>query len=233
MRILCVSDAHLFINTQDRERGLIEVLRGEDYDEIVLLGDIYDFWFEYDGFIPSYAIKLTAEILRIAEEKRVHFLSGNHDAWVGKFWENFGVSVYRLGFERSLWGKRIFFTHGDYFFGGKFSGIIRRVFHSPISISLFKLLPVEKALKLAKLLSYESRKRKEEVDIGRIERVVLGLDYDVVVSGHLHKPIIRNFGGKVFICVGDWLENFTYLMIQDGRFTIKNREGKILEEIQL
>jgi Uncharacterized protein conserved in bacteria len=233
MRILCVSDAHLFTNTADREKTLVDVLRREEYDELILMGDIYDFWFEYSGFIPSYAIKLTSEIVRMADSKKVYFLSGNHDAWVGKFWEGLGVSVYRLGFEKLLWGKRVFFTHGDYFFGGKFSRTIRKIFHSPISISLFKLIPVEISLNLARFLSYESRKRNEEVDMRKIEDVVSRLDYEVVVSGHLHKPIIKDFNGKVFVCVGDWMENFTYLIIQDGKFSIMNREGKTLANFQL
>ncbi len=233
MRILCLSDAHLSTNTRSREKSLIEILRGENYDELILLGDIYDFWFEYEGFIPSYAIMLTSEIIRIAESKKVYFLSGNHDAWIGKFWESLGISVYRSGFEKLLWGKRIFFTHGDYFFGGRFSKTVRRIFYNPIFLSLFKLIPVEISLNLAKILSYESRKRNEKVDINKIEKVVKKLDYDIVVSGHLHEPMIEDFGGRIFICVGDWLENFTYLLIHDGNFVIRNCKGKTLASFRL
>ncbi len=233
MKILCVSDAHLFEDTYEREKKLISLLEREEYDEVILLGDIYDFWFEYRYVIPSYALNLTLSILSIAREKPVHYISGNHDAWIGDFWRSKNVRVYRYGFERIIKDKVFFFTHGDLFFGGKTSSTIRKIFHNSLAIRMFKLLHPSAGIRMARLLSSESRKKNEHPDIDRIENVVSKHRADVFITGHLHVPIIKEFKRKIFACVGDWMENFTYLEILSSSLVLRKFDGLVLQSVEL
>jgi len=208
-------------------------LRDEDFDELILLGDIYDFWFEYRGFIPSYSIRFTSEVVNLSRKKVIHYVSGNHDAWIGDFWKGLGVNVYRYGFYKEIGRKRVFFTHGDYLLGNRSSRLMRKIFHNPLAVFLFKLIPVEVALALSGFLSYESRKRNEEPNLKIIEGVLAKEDADIIISGHLHIPFIKTVSGKAFICVGDWMENFTYLLIKDDEFILKNSSGEILHILKI
>ncbi len=233
MKILCISDSHLYLNTYEREEKLLNLLRNEDFDELILLGDIYDFWFEYKGFIPSYSIRFTSEVVNLSSKKIIHYVSGNHDAWIGDFWKGLGVNVYRYGFYKEIGGKKVFFTHGDYLLGNRSSKLIRKIFHNPLAMFLFKLIPVEVALALSGFLSYESRKRNEEPNLKKIEDIMAREDADIIITGHLHIPLIKAFNGRVFICVGDWMEHFTYLLIRDGEFILKNNKGVILSRLKI
>ncbi|MEO0202010.1 MAG: phosphodiesterase, partial [candidate division WOR-3 bacterium] len=58
-------------------------------------------------------------------------------------------------------------------------------------------------------------------------------DADIIISGHLHIPFIKTVSGKAFICVGDWMENFTYLLIKDDEFILKNSSGEILHILKI
>ncbi len=228
MEVLAVSDSHLFHGTEERERSLVSLLERERYDLLVLLGDMYDFWYEYRSVVPRYASLFTATVITLARRREVHYVSGNHDAWVGDFWKGNGVKVHRYGFQRTINGVRYLFTHGDYLFGSRKPGLIRAIFHSRWANLLFSLLHPDVGVLLASRLSKESRKREEEFDFSRIDRTVSEKGIDVLVSGHLHLPTVREIDGKVFACPGDWMEHFTYLKIKGRRIEIRDREGKVL-----
>ncbi len=233
VEVLVVSDSHLFHGTEGRERTLVELLENEKYDLLVLLGDMYDFWYEYRSVVPKYAPVFTATVITLARKKEVHYVSGNHDAWIGDFWRKAGVYVHRYGFQRRLYGRNFLFTHGDYIFGSGRSGLVRAIFHSRWANFLFSMLHPDLGILIASRLSKESRKREEEFDFSRIDRIVSTKGIDVLVSGHLHMPIIREVKGRVFVCPGDWMENFTYLKIAGGRMEIRDREGKVIKAMEL
>ncbi|NPA79485.1 MAG: UDP-2,3-diacylglucosamine diphosphatase [Thermotogae bacterium] len=233
MRVLVVSDSHLFFGTEDRERSLVALLRSEDYDVLILLGDMYDFWYEYRSVVPKYAQLFTATVINLAQTKRVHYVSGNHDAWIGDFWRSVGVKVHRFGFQRTLFGRRFLFTHGDYLFGSRKPGFVRAVFHSRWANFLFSLLHPDLGVWLATRLSHESRRMEERFNFSKIDRIVSQKSADVVVSGHLHIPILRRVSGKIFACPGDWMFNFTYLKVEDGRISVRRRDGSILSSLSL
>ncbi len=228
-----VSDSHLFHNTEDRERSLVALLEGERYDLLVLLGDMYDFWYEYGSVVPKYASLFTATVITLARRKEVHYVSGNHDAWVGDFWRRNGVKVHRYGFQRTINGIRYLFTHGDYIFGGRRSGLVRAVFHSRWANFLFSLIHPDLGILLASKLSKESRKREEEFDFKRIDRTVSEKGIDVLVSGHLHLPTVREIGGRFFACPGDWMEHFTYLKIVGRTLELRDREGRVRARVEV
>ena len=212
---------------------MVELLRGERYDVLIMLGDMYDFWYEYGSVIPKYAPRFTATLIDLAQEVEVHYLSGNHDAWIGEFWEGVGVKVHRYVFQRKLWGKAFLFTHGDFIFGSRWSKVVRGVFHSRWANFMFSMLHPDVGVALARFLSRESREREDHFDMKRIEDVMDRRMSDVFVSGHIHIPVIRRIGEKVFACPGDWLKRFTYLKISQATLRLLNREGEVLQEVSL
>ncbi len=233
MKILCVSDAHLFKDTLDREEKLVDLIENEDYDELILLGDIYDFWFEYRSFIPSYAFKLTSTLVKLSAKKSIVYISGNHDAWIGEFWKDVGIEIHRFFFKKNMYDRDFLFTHGDLVFGDKSSRVIRSIFHNPVAVYLFSILHPDLGAKLARSLSSESKKREEGLYMERILESFRGLDCDVLITGHLHVPFIHREGQRLLVCTGEWMERYTYVKIYERRIYLMEFGGGIIGEASL
>jgi len=233
MKILCVSDAHLFKDTTNREEKLVDLIENEDYDELILLGDIYDFWFEYSFFIPSYAFKLTSTLVKLATKKSIVYISGNHDAWIGKFWESAGIEIHRFFLRRRIYNRDFLFTHGDTVFGDKSSRVIRRIFHNPLAVYLFSILHPDVGAKLARSVSSESKEREEGLYMDRILESFRSLDCDVLITGHLHVPFIHREGQRLLVCTGEWMERCTYVKIYEKKIYLMEFGGGIIEEVSL
>lgn len=171
-----ISDAHLgsraMTNPEEHQQKLVDLLRvmEDDAAGVILLGDIFDFWFEYlwecypakpetDAIPPSkrFFAPVLQQLRRMTDKGiEVHFFIGNHDIWTfGGLARMTGVTVHRRGEEITLNGKRCYLAHGD---GLVPSGYIdalpksvkrrikrfiflRSVFHHPAAQALFRLIP--------------------------------------------------------------------------------------------
>ncbi|MFW6352488.1 MAG: UDP-2,3-diacylglucosamine diphosphatase [Bacteroidota bacterium] len=177
-KIYFVSDVHLGIPDAEksliRERKLVQWLEHvrKDASEIYLLGDIFDFWFEYKTVIPKGYARLLGKIAEITDSGiPVHFFTGNHDLWVFSYFEKeLGVIMHTKPEERIINGKLFFIAHGDGL-GPKDTGykILKKVLINPLSIKLFSFLHPGFGTGLALFFSRKSRmanERKDEVFLG-------------------------------------------------------------------
>ncbi len=232
MKVYVVSDTHFGLELQehpDRERrklffNFLESIES-DSDALVLLGDIFDFWFEYHHVIPSGYFDVLKAISEFARNRRVVFVGGNHDMWANGFIESLGIEVYPCEFELEIKGRKIFMAHGDVLRKTDLGGRLTRiVMGNRVSKLLYKILHPDLGVALAKFVSKRSRVRslrqelKNPVNPSVIE--ILKDGYDAVVHGHIHYPYIQEFEEGIFLSTGDWLWHFTYGIVDEKGLTL-------------
>ena len=233
MKFVALSDAHFGSDlgrfpTKARVRifnDFLEFIKLQGFDELILVGDIFDFWFEYKHVIPKEHFEVLEALHSASNHIKIRFIGGNHDLWADGFLEELGISVHEDPFEMNVDGRRILFAHGDKFrrtdLGGR---IVRFILGNALAISMFRLVHPDIGISIAHWVSSSSRKRssRKTVQDPVPEKVVelLSNGYDLVVSGHVHLPFIQRVGNGIFAITGDWLYHFTYLEFEDGK-TVK------------
>jgi UDP-2,3-diacylglucosamine hydrolase len=236
-KIYFASDAHFGLsgpaNSLPRERLFVQWLERIRHDavEIYLLGDIFDFWFEYKKVVPRGYTRILGKISEITDMGiPVHFFTGNHDIWVFDYLpEETGMVIHKEPLTAEFNGARFFLAHGDGL-DERDRGflLLKSIFNNRMLQWLFSRLHPNFAVWFAHKWSYNSRYSKDLVVPYRgdenEEQVIFSnrmLDknhYDYFVFGHRHLPFnvtLKN-GKSRCINTGDWLWHFTY-GVYDGK----------------
>ena len=165
-KIYFASDFHLGIpsyeKSREREKTIINWLDSikKDAQEIYLVGDIFDFWFEYKQTVPKGHIRFLAKIAEITDSGiPVHFFTGNHDMWMFDYLPNeIGVSIHRSAIHREWNGKKFFIGHGDGLGpGDRFYKFLKLFFNSKICQWLFARIHPNFGMGVGNLWSSKSR----------------------------------------------------------------------------
>lgn len=255
MKIYFASDFHLGIPDHDsslkREKLLVswlEMVR-KDADEIFLMGDIFDFWFEYKTVIPKGFARLFGKLAEMTDQGiPIYLFRGNHDIWAFDYFEKeLGIRLQRKAIIREWAGKRFFLSHGDGLGPGdngyKF---LKKVFEFRPNQWLFRWLHPDLGTRLALYFSRKSRyanelrDQKEFMDFGKLdlskERLYLfsktflksdpSIDY--FIFGHRHIPVKLDVeGNSKFINLGDWVTNYSYAVFDGESLNLMTyRSGK-------
>lgn len=228
---LFVSDAHFRtppdVTSEERERRLIELLEQHrmQLQHLFLLGDIFDFWFEYRDVVPKGYVSLFAYLKELNRQGiEIHYFTGNHDMWVEDYFtQMFGAIIYHEPQWMEINGRRCFVGHGDGL-GGKQRKylFIKRVFNSPFNQLLYSMLHPRQAFSIARFCSQSSRNSHDESTFqfqGEEEHQVLfarellaTTDIDFFIFAHRHVPMRYELTSDcTFYNVGDWLSHFSYL----------------------
>lgn len=235
-RIYFISDAHLGLSDrkteEKKEQMLINFLRSasQDASAIYILGDLFDAWFEYKTVIPKGFHRTIATLDDLVRKNiKVHYLAGNHDFWMNDFFiSELGINVHFDSYTFTHEGKKIFLHHGDGF-SKKDIGyrILKRILRNSINIKLYKLLHPDIGISLARKFSRASRKHSsdkkllETSELNSIIEKIIKQGYDIVIMGHLHQPLQQKVGNGEFVNLGDWINHFTYAVMQDGQIELK------------
>ncbi len=192
-------------------------------NELFLLGDIFDFYFEYKSFIPKSFFKIFFELKRTAEAGiNIHYWIGNHDFWIGDFIESLGI-VKHLGTEVVKIGeKRMLVQHGDEMDG---NFMAKKMLANKFSQTLFSLIHPELGLQMAKALSKFSKANSRDLDLsnGSFEKFAkekFREGFDAVIMGHFHKPYLYREGEKTLVIFGDWEHSRSYGVISKGNISV-------------
>lgn len=230
--IYFASDFHLGApdheSSRNREDKIIRWLDEieDDAKEIFLVGDIFDFWFEYKHAIPKGFIRIQGKIANLVDKGiAVHFFIGNHDMWMFDYFpKEIGVQLHRKPIIREWNGKRFLIGHGDGLGpGDKGYKFIKKIFASRVCQWLFARLHPNFGIGIANYWSRTSRKAT-----GHHDAEFLGEDkewliqycrdelvkehYDYFIFGHRHLPIEFDLqSNSKYINLGDWLQYYTYL----------------------
>jgi UDP-2,3-diacylglucosamine hydrolase len=218
-----VSDAHIGGGSHDAEQRLfrfLESIRGRARS-LYILGDLFEFWFEYNQAIPKPGFKALAELAELSRTgTHIGYLKGNHDFWFKDFWHRELGAEAADELDVTLDGKRVFLAHGDVLDRALVPQIFRVLMRSRIDGWLYSLLHpdigIGLALSVARASRVKSTKPRIIADMARFAEGKLGSGFDIVIMGHSHMPECRRFGAGVYINVGDWMTHFTYGVIRDG-----------------
>ncbi len=237
--IYFASDFHLgapdHLESRKREDRIVRWLNAieDTCSELFLMGDIFDFWFEYKKVVPKGFIRLQGKLAAMSDAGiRIYFFKGNHDMWVNDYFTlEMGMQVVsdELVIERN--GKRFFLHHGDGLGPGdeKYK-LLRKVFRNPVCQWLFSLVPPRIGLGIANGWSMNSkRKSKKEVFMGA-DREWLAIyanerlaesHYDYFIFGHRHLPLdLELSGGARYVNLGEWMNYSSYAVFDGSNLTL-------------
>lgn len=243
--IYFASDFHLGIPNHaksiEREKKIIRWLESieKDAEEVFLMGDLFDFWFEYKYVVPKGFVRILGKLAAMVDSGiKITAFKGNHDMWMfGYFEKELGIPVISddLTIERS--GKTFYLHHGDGLGPGD-NGykLIRAFFRNPICIWLFALLPPRWGMGLANYFSSRSRLANQEIDelfneetewlLQFSNNYVLNNKVDYLIFGHRHLPLdLELENGGRYINLGEWLHHCTYAVFDGKSVTLKHFES--------
>lgn len=235
-KIYFASDFHLGVPTHDlslkREKMVckwLDIIKA-DAEEIFLVGDIFDFWYEYTHTIPKGHTRLLGKIAELTDSGiKVHFFTGNHDLWMNDYFiKELNVSVFHEPVTREFNGKKFYIGHGDGLGpGDKGYKFLKKVFTSKINQWLFSRIHPNLAFAIARKSSKRSRiitADSDEKFLGKDNEwlYLFSKEYlkahpiNYFIFGHRHLPLDMDIDGKArYINLGEWINYKTYAVF-DG-----------------
>lgn len=236
-KIFFASDIHLGtpnkIESRKRETIFINWLDSiiEECESLFLVGDIFDFWFDYKHVVPKGYVRLFSKLTEFtAKNIPVHFFKGNHDMWLdGYFEDELGLIIHNDNYSFETNGVQFYVGHGD----GKGPKdykykFLKKIFRNPISQWLFRWVHPDVGMSLAHFWSRKSRygtDKKEPGFLGEegewliqyIQRKHQLIKADYYVFGHRHLPIQHKIDEKsTYFNLGDWI-NYQSYGVFDGQ----------------
>lgn len=240
-KIYFVSDVHLgapaLSNNHERELRFAHWLDfiSDDVQELYLMGDIFDFWWEYKKVVPRGFTRILGRIANLTDRGiPVHFFPGNHDLWVFDYLPSeLGVIVHKEELVSVIRDKKFFLAHGDGLDSSD-TGYIRlkKIFSNKKLQWLFSRLHPNFALHIAHQWSKSSRTAKfdkeEEFNVNNDGMYKFAQSFlkqesvDFFIFGHRHKMIdIQLTENSRFVLLGDWIKNFSYGVFDGEKFELK------------
>ncbi len=241
-KIYFLSDFHLgapdAATSLAREKKIVAFLDiiKQDAAVIFIVGDLFDFWYEYKKVVPKGYVRILGKMAEITDAGiPIHFFVGNHDMWMKDYFQKeLNTAVYFEPKEFTFSGKRFFIGHGDGLGpGDEGYKFIKKIFRNRFCQGLFGALPPVIGIGLADYFS-----RKSRAKTGKTNEVFLGEDkewlvvytkeilqkehYDYFVFGHRHLPLDIQLNEKSrYINLGDWIKYYTYAVFDGEQFSLE------------
>ena len=236
------SDFHLGVDasltSQAREQQVVRWLDmvAQDAEAIYLLGDLFDFWFEYKTVVPKGYVRLLGKLAELSDNGiPIYFFTGNHDMWVFKYFEEeLGIKTYREPIEREIHGKKFIIGHGDGLGPGDYGyKFIKSVFANKLAQWAFARLHPNFAMRLGHYFSGTSRhnNRESNVFLGSdkewlciyANEMIKKKEVDFFIFGHRHiaiRHLLEN-GRSWYINLGEWLSGSPYAVFDGEEVHLK------------
>jgi UDP-2,3-diacylglucosamine hydrolase len=236
--IYFASDFHLgipdFETSIQREKKIIQWLNqcSADAEAIYLVGDLFDFWFEYKKAVPKGFTRFLGTLAHITDSGLpVHVFTGNHDLWMfGYLEKECGVTLHTRPVTLNVQNKTILVGHGDGLGPGDYGyKFIKKVFTHPLHQFLFRQLHPDLGIRLASGLSKTSRNANYEEDmkflgedkewlVSYCKKMLQKSHYDYFIFGHRHLPLeIALSYTSTYLNLGDWITHQTYVRLNKGK----------------
>jgi UDP-2,3-diacylglucosamine hydrolase len=237
--IYFISDVHLGAPTLSeefetkRKKEMLKFLDGvsENGSRIIIVGDLFDFWYEYKYVVPKNYFWLYARLKELVDYGvSVDYIAGNHDFFLGEFFaRSVGLKVHQEGFSEEINGKKFLIIHGDGL-AQKDSGyrMLKKILRSNSMRKMIRWVHPDVGFYLAKAFSKKSREYTSNKDFGETDDMMVFAKkkieegYDFVIMGHNHVPKCEHFGKGIYINLGDWLKNFTYGIFDGDTMKLMN-----------
>ena len=237
-KIYFASDFHLgsfdISDSHKREKMVISWLSSieKDAKAIYLLGDIFDFWFEYKKVIPKGFVRLLGKLADLIDKGiDIHYVVGNHDMWMNDYLEQeIGLKLHFQEFIINEDNKLIFLGHGDGLGKGDYTyKLLKVIFSSNICKWMFSRLHPNFGISLGQAWSNKSKNRQEKL-VNEDKEILAGYckeqqknnPVDYYVFGHRHIPIDVKIDERCrYINLGDWIHHNTYAVYSDQKLELK------------
>jgi UDP-2,3-diacylglucosamine hydrolase len=244
-RIYFASDFHLgaypLEESLAREKRIVEWLTTieEDCAELFLLGDVFDFWYEYNNVIPKGYVRFLGKIASFVDRGiPVTFFKGNHDMWMfGYLEQELGIHVVSDALEMERHGKTFYLHHGDGLGPGDYAyKRLKKIFRSGLSQWLFTRLHPNLSFRIAKGWSKESRLSNGAFEhfLGKdkewLYQYAMDLEKsnpkDFYIFGHRHLPMDISLprGGR-YLNLGEWMHFDSYAVFDGQTLTLLQGPG--------
>ena len=226
-----ISDAHIRTDKSYRCQKLVSFLHGirSRLTNLYILGDLFEFWFEYNLVFPKDYFTPLATLYNLIEDgKGVHYILGNHEVTIGRFLNNFGFSVHHGPTILNINGMRVLLEHGNKIDKRLWTSFWESLLTSKLNHTLYRLLHPDLGIFLAQGIAYLSRKQHRSYRLETmLENYALRQlrDVDAVILGHSHQPILKKYpGSKYYINTGDWVKHFSYAVIDRNNVSLHHYE---------
>jgi UDP-2,3-diacylglucosamine hydrolase len=240
-KVYFLSDFHLgaphYAASRKREDKLVHFLDEikADAAAIFIVGDMFDFWYEYKYVVPKGYVRLLGKLAALTDAGiAVHFFVGNHDMWMKDYFQTeMAIPVY-FGPETFEWnGKKFYIAHGDGLGPGDHGyKMLKRIFRNPVCQWLFGMLPPVVGIGLANFFSRKSREAVADHEMQFLgadkewlmihsQDVLKNKHYDYFIYGHRHVPGMHPLGANSqYVNLGDWVLHFSYGVFDGDQFQL-------------
>ena len=241
-KIYFLSDFHLgapnAASSLGREKKICRFLDSikADASTIFIVGDLFDFWFEYSTVVPKGYVRILGKLAELTDSGiAVHFFVGNHDMWMKDYFQTeLNIPVYFEPKEFSFNNKKFLIGHGDGLGpGDEGYKMMKKVFRNPVCQWLFGILPPYFGIGMANYFS-----RKSRAKTGAVDEVFLGADkewliiycrevlkkepFDYFIFGHRHLPIDFSLDeSSRYINLGEWIKFYSYAVLDGETLTLQ------------
>ena len=230
-----ISDIHLGLQSKEvedrKERLLVKLLEHikDSADELFIVGDLFDYWFEYKKVYQKGFFRTLTALRDVAERGvKIHYLIGNHDFMHRDFFEKeIGTILYENPLDINLNGRRFFIAHGDGMVKNDFGYLVlKKILRNKFIQRMYALIHPDIGVRLASGTSKKSRDYTSQKDYGEKdglfetakEKIDEGFDY--VIFGHLHKRMFEEYKDGYYINLGSWMSAPCYGIFQNNKFEI-------------
>jgi UDP-2,3-diacylglucosamine hydrolase len=234
-RYFFISDQHLGLQTKEiedkKERLLVKFLKyaEDNCDELFILGDLFDYWFEYKRvYQKGYFRTLTA--LKDVSEKgiQIHYFIGNHDFLHQDFFTTeFGISMHEDPIAVTLNNKKFYIGHGDGLVKNDVGyKILKAVLRNKFTQKLYSWLHPDLGIAIASKTSKSSREYTKKKDYGEVDGIEsaakqkIDEGFDYVIFGHTHERSLQKFNEGTYINLGSWIDAPCFGKFDSDKFEV-------------
>jgi UDP-2,3-diacylglucosamine hydrolase len=246
-KIYFASDQHFGAPTAEkskvREQKFVQWLDRikEDAEVIFLLGDLFDFWFEYKTVVPKGFVRVLGKLAEIRDSGiPIHFFVGNHDLWMEDYFQKeLNIPVYHEPKEFTFGNTTFLIGHGDGLGPGDYGyKRMKKVFTNPLCKWLFRWLHPDIGVGLAQHLSVKNKLISGDEDVVYLgeenewlilysKEMLRTKHFNYFVFGHRHLPMTLEIGeNSAYVNLGDWITYFTYGVFDGETMKVIPFEGE-------
>ena len=233
MRDLFIADAHLRHPEDRNYRALLSFLESQSghIRTLYLLGDLFEFWLGFKHVVYSDHIPILHRLSELhAKGTQIVYVEGNHDFNLGPFFKDtLNCTVFPDGGDVEIDGHKVFLGHGDLADpSDKGYRLLRSIFRSRVVRFLSGIVHPDAIWRFAAWASRNSTGKQRRRDLADCRAILLpyanqlfSKGYEFVITGHYHTPFTEQSENGTLIALGDWIDQFSYAVYEDGQFRLE------------
>jgi UDP-2,3-diacylglucosamine hydrolase len=233
-----ISDIHLMLKNTEHENEKLKRLSSffrhvrETGGTLFIVGDLFDFYFEYPHVIPKVYFSFYSEVYYLKQKGiEIHYILGNHDYWVLDFIQDTITNkTYFDDIQFELKGKKFYITHGDGLLSqDKGYRMVKKILRNRFFIWCFRWLHPTLGYRFGNWVSSRSRhyehskeyNRRVLEELSQIAENRLNSNIDYFLCGHYHQAVEKNLSNGKLVVLGDWIRFNSYGFFDGESFTLK------------